>query len=96
MSTEYEWTDWITHIPGQELLAGMYVRCEFLGYTRNGGKPYTREGLVDQKHRGHGVWYERNPYGKYVMLLRYKIRIESDEQEVPQEVTNPVKIVESA
>ena len=55
MSTKYEWTDWITHIPGQELPAGLWGQFEFLGRYANGGKPYVQEGLITKEHRGHGV-----------------------------------------
>lgn len=81
MATTYEWTDWITHVPGQELPAGMYGIFEFLGSRTNGGVPWTNEGQITHAMRGHGAWKADNPHGKYAMMLRYKLRFLSEEAE---------------
>ncbi|CAA2139543.1 hypothetical protein [Hyphomicrobium sp. ghe19] len=73
--TEYAWTDWIQHIPGQELLPGTYVLMEFVNRERN---VWTKEGQIDASHKGHPCWRMRTPNGPAVMITRYKIRLDAD------------------
>lgn len=83
----YEWTGWIEHTPGQELPAGLYVRFEFQGYSRNGGKPYELEGTITPAMRGHGCWYAASPGDEgYCMVRRYKIRAAFEEAETGAEL----------
>jgi hypothetical protein len=84
---KYQWTDWITHVPGQELLPGTYGLFEFQGKTRNRGRPYTKEGLITAEHRGHPVWRATKPgerIGKesWSVLRRYKLRSIAAEETV--------------
>lgn len=82
-----QWTDWIDHTPGQELPPGLYVRFEFLGKWRNGGKPYVLEGLITPAMRGHGCWHAKHPGEEnFCMVRRYQIRALYEEQEVSAEL----------
>ena len=81
----YEWTDWIEHVPGQELPVGFYVLCEFVGYSRNGGEPYEKEGPITAECKGHPSWYAKTPFEKGVMIKRYKIRVEREEVDIARE-----------
>lgn len=72
----YDWTDWITHVPGQELPAGMYGMFEFHGLRRNCGIPYITEGVITPQMRGHKTWHATSPGERgHAMLLRYKLRV---------------------
>lgn len=78
---KYEWTDWITHVPGQQLPVGLYVLFEFHCYSRNCGQPYTKEGFVTAEMRSHASWYAKSPADQFAcMIRRYKLRIIADEQ----------------
>lgn len=82
MATKYDWTDWITHVPGQELPAGFYGRFEFQGSTRNGGLPYVKEGGITPAMKGNLVWRATYPGEFNVCLLRrYQLRIDLEEAE---------------
>lgn len=77
---KYQWTDWITHIPGQELPNGAYALFEFHGRWRNGGEPYQSEGIVTPKMRGHRSWYATHSGERgYAMIRRYKLRSVAEE-----------------
>lgn len=77
---KYQWTDWIEHIPGQELVNGTYAIFEFQGAHRNGGLPYQKEGAVTPSMKGHGTWHATSPgANEYAMLLQYKLRSVSEE-----------------
>lgn len=91
MSTKYVWTDWITHVPGQELIAGMYVRVEYLDRNLSTS---TAEGRLNAGSKGHGCWHARTPHGKYLMITRYKLCIESDA--APEECAESIKQPELA
>lgn len=83
---KYQWTDWITHVPGQQLPVGTYGIWEFLGTTRNAGLPYEVEATITAKQRGHPVWWCDNPNErKWCQLLRYKLRSVAEEAEVSAE-----------
>lgn len=83
---KYQWTDWITHVPGQELVPGTFGLFEFVGKYRNGGVPYQKEGMITSKHRGHGSWHVTCPgERRAAMLTRYKLRSIAEENEVVSE-----------
>lgn len=82
---KYQWTDWITHVPGQELLPGTYALCEFVGARRRGGKPFLDEGMIRTEMKGHPCWRMTDPHGVAVQLLRYKLRSIAEENEVVSE-----------
>ena len=88
---KYQWTDWITHVPGQELLPGTYGLFEFHGLNRNGGEPYAVEGAITSAHRKHGSWYATTPgENEWCMIIRYKLRsiAEESEQSAERELEN--------
>jgi hypothetical protein len=82
---KYQWTDWIEHVPGQELLPGTHGIFECVG-RRNGGVPYRQEYTVTTKERGHPCWHLDNPNGSHVMILRYKLRSIAEEQTAESEL----------
>lgn len=86
MKPKYQWTDWITHIPGQELPAGAYGIFEFCGddparFGTKPGVPYEVEGAITPALRGHPCWRMTNDSGSHCRLIRYKLRSESCEAE---------------
>jgi hypothetical protein len=85
--TKYEWTDWITHVPGQRPLVGLYIRAECHGKYCRGGKPYTTEGIVTSGHLKNPCWAMADIDGIAVKVLRYKIRVQSEDQEAKQDET---------
>lgn len=79
---KYQWTDWITHVPGQEMPAGTYGLWEFRGRLHGTVQTYEAEGMITAAHRGHGTWYATIPgFGLYATLTRYKLRSVADETE---------------
>lgn len=76
---KYQWTDWIEHVPGQELPVGTYGLWEFHGGFTNGGVPFAKEGALTAKHKGHGCWYATDLYGTHCVIRRYKLRSIADE-----------------
>ncbi len=85
----YQWTDWITHVPGQQLWVGAYALCEFVGAcpTRKGALPYVPyqvEGLITSEHLNHPVWRMTDVNGTHCKLLRYKLRSVVDDQTAEQ------------
>ena len=86
--TKYQWTDWITHVPGQRLPAGSHGLFEFHGARRNGGVPYAEEGTVTPEMKSHGCWFETDINGRYCVLVRYKLRSIAleDEQSAEREL----------
>lgn len=82
MPKKYEWTDWIQHVPGQRLPIGFHGIFEQLGSRTRGGKPWQSEGTVTRDVFNCPVWDATNPDGAFVMLLRYKLRIEREDAEI--------------
>jgi hypothetical protein len=78
---KYQWTDWITHVPGQVLPPGIHVLCEFQCLSKNNGRPYTRAGLITPIMRG---WPGKvtKPTKRRCMLRRYKLRSIATEEAV--------------
>lgn len=86
MTTRYEWTDWITHVPGQRLPNGTYGLFEFVGKYRDSGKPIEREGVITPARRDCPLWDVTNANDPgWCMLTRYKLRTEFDEVAVERE-----------
>jgi hypothetical protein len=89
---KYQWTDWITHVPGQEMPAGTYGLWEFHGRRNGKLKIYATEGLITAAQNGHGCWYATVPgKGGYCVLTRYKLR--SIAQEIEAEATREAELV---
>jgi hypothetical protein len=83
---KYQWTDWITHVPGQELLIGTYALFEFQGTTKNAGQPYEKEGAVTAAHNGHPCWRLSEPNGRWCRINRYKLRSIAIEETAEREL----------
>lgn len=84
---KYQWTDWITHVPGQQLLCGTYVLVEFVGDrpARPGtkpGVPFYAEGVITADHKNHPCWSMTGTSGIAVRIVRYKLRSEVSEVEI--------------
>lgn len=69
--TKYQWTDWITHVPGQQLPIGTYGLWEQVGRS---GIPQQTEASITAAQKNHPTWFETGPNGKAKMLTRYKLR----------------------
>lgn len=86
---KYQWTDWITHVPGQELPNGTYGIFEFHGRLGSTVQRYTVEGEITAEHKGHGSWHATVPgVGLYAVLERYKLRSVADELDVFRAMLN--------
>lgn len=79
---KYQWTDWITHVPGQQLPVGTHGIWEFVGRD---GVASEKEGTLNSSHRNHPCWFADNPYGMAKMITRYKLRSIAEENEVVSE-----------
>lgn len=82
---KYQWTDWITHVPGQRLLPGMHVLVEEIGHIGTHGTPQTVEGRLDAKSANASNWDMTDEFGSHTMILRYKLRSIAEENEVVSE-----------
>jgi len=79
---KYQWTDWITHVPGQQLPVGTYGIWEQVGRS---GVPFQTEAMITAKQKNHPSWFMTDQFGKAKMLLRYKLRSIAEENEVVSE-----------
>lgn len=82
--TKYQWTDWITHVPGQQFVVGTYGLFEFIGSApvRKGTKPYVPyqvEGQITAAQRNHPCWFMTDNDGSHCRVIRYKLRSEATE-----------------
>ena len=87
--TKYQWTDWITHVPGQEMPAGTYGLWEFHGRVDGVICLTEKEGMISSAHKGHGCWHATVPgVGRCMVLTRYKLRSIAleDEQSAEREL----------
>lgn len=80
--TKYQWTDWITHVPGQQLPVGTYGLWEQVGPSL---VPHQTEALLTTAQKDHPTWFAADPYGCAKMLTRYKLRSIALEDEATQE-----------
>lgn len=80
---KYQWTDWITHVPGQQLPIGTYGIWEQMGRD---GRPFETEAVLTAEQRNHPTWFATNPYGHAKMLTRYKLRSIADETETVRDL----------
>lgn len=88
---EFEWTDWIDHIPGQRLPAGFFVEMEFQGYSRNGGRPYTKTGRTPTNSSRHPQWSVSTiDDPMWVLIRRYRLRIEKQKEQISTDVSVPM------
>lgn len=84
---KYQWTGWITHVPGQELPSGTYALFEFCGANpyRDGTSPFVPfqvEGMVTKDMRGCPAWKMVDDHGPgYCRIIRYKLRSAAAEEE---------------
>jgi hypothetical protein len=79
---KYQWTDWITHVPGQQLPIGTYGIWEQVGRS---GIPFQTEAMITAEQKNHPTWSMTDRYGIALQLLRYKLRSIADENEVVSE-----------
>jgi hypothetical protein len=68
---KYQWTDWITHVPGQQLPVGTYGIWEQVGRS---GVPHQTEAMITAAQKNHPTWFATDRFGKAKMLTRYKLR----------------------
>lgn len=73
-----EWTDWITHTPGQEVPPGFEIEVELLGRR---GDVVIERGITNQKTKGHRCWHARDQFGSHRMVTRYRLRVIAEEAE---------------
>lgn len=72
MTDEPEWGPWIEHAPGPcPLRVGEYVQITTCDRHL---KEVTQQGRVTQKVIEAGAWLEPGPYGRWVQVVRYRIR----------------------
>jgi len=79
---KYQWTDWITHVPGQQMPVGTYGIWEQVGRS---GRPFETEAMITASQRNHATWFATHPNGGCLQLLRYKLRSIAEEREVEAE-----------
>ena len=83
-----QWTDWINHTPGQEVPPGFEIEIELKG--RN-GDCIVQRGVTSARTKGHGCWHAKDPYGRYKMATRYRLKVIADEVEDDARVSLKVK-----
>lgn len=71
-----KWTDWIAHVPGQEVPAGFEIRVEFLDRK---DRRNILQGVTGPTTKKHPCWYATDQYGIAKMITRYKLRVIEDE-----------------
>jgi hypothetical protein len=83
---KYQWTDWITHVPGQEMPVGTYGIWEQQGNRLHGGEPFQLERMITAAQKGHPVWRMTDGDGYACRLLRYKLRSIAAEDETVEQL----------
>lgn len=86
---KYQWTDWITHVPGQEMPVGTYGIWEQLDKH---GRVTQTEAAISTAQVGHPTWRMANPFGEAKQLTRFKLRSIAAEHE--DEVERKLEFVE--
>lgn len=86
MTMKYQWTDWITHVPGQEMPAGTHGIWEVYGTRSYGGVPKQWEATITSAFKGHPCWYATDPSGPACVLTRYKLRSIAEETETVRDL----------
>lgn len=86
---KYQWTDWITHVPGQRLPIGTHGLFE---ERDRYGNIYVRAGTVRKSTFEAANWDMTDEFGTHRMITRYKLRSVAAEHE--NEVERELEFVE--
>jgi hypothetical protein len=75
---KYQWTDWITHVPGQRLPIGTHGLFE---EKNRHGNLSQREGTIRRSTFEAANWDMADEFGTHTMITRYKLRSIAEEAE---------------